>query len=52
MTPIVIPSLEPDDRLLKLIEQLYNAKLGPIVLVDDGSPSGGGISAILCNSRK
>lgn len=42
MTPIVIPSLEPDDRLLKLIEQLYNAKLGPIVLVDDGSPSGGG----------
>lgn len=37
MIPIVIPSLEPDDRLLELLEQLYTAHLGPVVLIDDGS---------------
>lgn len=35
--PIIIPSLEPDDRFLNIIEKLYNAKLGPLVVVNDGS---------------
>lgn len=35
--PIIIPSYEPDDRLLVSLEELKKAKLGPIVLVNDGS---------------
>ena len=37
MIPIIIPSLEPDERLVELLRQLKQAKMGPIVLVDDGS---------------
>lgn len=35
--PLIIPSFEPDNRLLELLEELYSAKLNPIILVDDGS---------------
>lgn len=35
--PIIIPSLQPDDRLLGIVRALAEAQLGPIVLVDDGS---------------
>ncbi|WFR62322.1 hypothetical protein P9222_29560 [Paenibacillus amylolyticus] len=34
---ILIPSYEPDVRLLNLVLQLQTFKLGPIVIVDDGS---------------
>jgi putative flippase GtrA len=34
---ILIPSYEPDVRLLNLVMQLQTFKLGPIVIVDDGS---------------
>jgi len=34
---ILIPSYEPDARLLNLVMQLQTFKLGPIVIVDDGS---------------
>lgn len=37
IVPIIIPSLEPDDRLTQLVRALAEAQLGPIVLVDDGS---------------
>ncbi|MBD5094051.1 MAG: glycosyltransferase [Subdoligranulum sp.] len=37
IVPIIIPSLEPDDRLTQLVRALAEAKLGPIILVDDGS---------------
>lgn len=36
---ILIPSYEPDVRLLNLVLQLQTFKLGPIVIVDDGSGS-------------
>lgn len=35
--PVIIPSLEPDDRFLKLLSDLSLQKIGPIVVVDDGS---------------
>lgn len=35
--PIIIPSYEPDERLITLIKDLKFAKLGPVVIVDDGS---------------
>lgn len=35
--PIIIPSLEPDDRLLILLENLNNAGLDNIVIINDGS---------------
>ena len=35
--PIIIPSYEPDERLLKLLDGLQDNKLEPIVIVDDGS---------------
>ncbi|MDO5540470.1 MAG: glycosyltransferase family 2 protein [Eubacteriales bacterium] len=35
--PIVIPSYEPDGNLIKLLEDLKDAGLGPVILVDDGS---------------
>lgn len=37
IVPIIIPSLEPDERLTQLVRALAEAQLGPIVLVDDGS---------------
>ena len=37
MTPIVIPSYEPDERLLQLLETLKAGSRGPVVIVDDGS---------------
>ena len=39
LIPIIIPCLEPDDRLITTIEKLYTEQLGPIVVVDDGSGS-------------
>ena len=37
MTPIVIPSYEPDERLLQLLETLKAGSQGPVVIIDDGS---------------
>lgn len=37
---ILIPSYEPDVRLLNLVLQLQTFKLGPIVIVDDGGGPG------------
>ena len=37
--PIVIPSLEPDDRLLDFLSKLKQAGFEDIVLVNDGSAS-------------
>ncbi len=37
MIPILIPSLEPDERLPALLAALHKAALGPVVLIDDGS---------------
>lgn len=45
---ILIPSYEPDVRLLNLVLQLQTFKLGPIVIVDDGSgPEYRGFSRLL-----
>lgn len=38
-TVIIIPSLEPDEKLVNLIENLTQAGLSEILLVDDGSGS-------------
>lgn len=35
--PVLIPSYEPDDRLIKLIEELDSSDVYPIIIVDDGS---------------
>jgi glycosyltransferase involved in cell wall biosynthesis len=35
--PIVIPSYEPNERLIKLLNELNEAGLGPIIIVNDGS---------------
>ena len=35
--PLIIPSLEPDEKLPRLLEQLHAAGIRNIVLVDDGS---------------
>lgn len=35
--PIVIPAYEPDERLIKLLEELKMNKLQPVIVVDDGS---------------
>ena len=37
LVPIIIPSYEPDERLIDIIKDLVEADLTPIVLVDDGS---------------
>lgn len=34
---IVIPAYEPDNRLLKLLEDLNSQNIGPVIIVDDGS---------------
>ena len=35
--PIIIPSFEPDEKLLKLLQQLRDAGIVNIIVVDDGS---------------
>ncbi|MDE6946929.1 MAG: glycosyltransferase family 2 protein, partial [Anaeroplasmataceae bacterium] len=35
--PVVIPSLEPDERFLKLLEDLYINNISPIIVINDGS---------------
>ncbi|MDO4536862.1 MAG: bifunctional glycosyltransferase family 2/GtrA family protein [Coriobacteriales bacterium] len=35
--PIVIPAFEPDERLLDLLRDLNALRMGPVILVDDGS---------------
>ena len=35
--PIVIPSYEPDERLIMLLNDLNAASLGPVIIVNDGS---------------
>lgn len=35
--PIIIPAYEPDDRLIFLLNTLNENKIGPIIIVDDGS---------------
>lgn len=35
--PVIIPSYEPDDRFLVLLEELKAANLSPVVVVNDGS---------------
>ena len=35
--PIIIPAYEPDEKLIKLLSELKNAELSPVILVDDGS---------------
>lgn len=37
LIPIVIPSYEPDERFPVILEQIKQAGLGPVVVVDDGS---------------
>lgn len=37
LIPIVIPSYEPDDRLIALLEDLENKNMGPVIIVNDGS---------------
>lgn len=37
MIPIVIPSYEPDERFPAILEDLRQAGMGPVVVVDDGS---------------
>lgn len=37
MIPILIPAYEPDEKLIRLVEDLKRSSLGPIVIVNDGS---------------
>ena len=37
IVPIVIPSYEPDERLIDLLKELKKEKMGPIIIVNDGS---------------
>ena len=37
MIPIVIPAYEPDQRLINLLQDMLDKKLGPVIIVDDGS---------------
>lgn len=37
MIPIVIPSLQPDERFPLILKDIKEAGLGPVVVVDDGS---------------
>ncbi len=37
IVPIIIPSLEPDERLTALVQKLTEAGLSPVILLDDGS---------------
>ena len=40
MIPIVIPSYEPDERFPAILQEIKQAGLGPVVVVDDGSGDG------------
>ncbi|MBO4457342.1 MAG: bifunctional glycosyltransferase family 2/GtrA family protein [Butyrivibrio sp.] len=35
--PVIIPAYEPDEKLIKLVSELVEEKVEPIVVVDDGS---------------
>ena len=35
--PIVIPSYEPDERLIDLLHDLDNKAMGPVIIINDGS---------------
>ena len=37
LVPIVIPSYEPDDRLIALLEDFEAKGMGPVIIVNDGS---------------
>ena len=37
LVPIVIPSYEPDDRLIALLHDLDDKEMGPVIIVNDGS---------------
>ena len=37
MTPIIIPAYEPDTRMIDLLETMKERRLGPVIIVDDGS---------------
>ncbi len=37
LVPIVIPSYEPDERLIALLHDLDEKKMGPVIIVNDGS---------------
>ena len=37
LVPIVIPSYEPDDRLIALLHDLDAKEMGPVIIVNDGS---------------
>ena len=37
LVPIVIPSYEPDDRLISLLEDFDQKGMGPVIIVNDGS---------------
>ena len=37
LVPIVIPSYEPDGRLISLLEDLDSKGMGPVIIVNDGS---------------
>jgi len=37
MIPVIIPSYEPDDRLITLLDEFREAGLTDVILVDDGS---------------
>ena len=35
--PIIIPSYEPDEKLIILLEKLKNSDVKDIIVIDDGS---------------
>ena len=37
MIPIIIPAYEPDEKMIKLLDELKKAELSPVIIVDDGS---------------
>lgn len=37
LVPIVIPSYEPDDRLISLLHDFDDKAMGPVIIVNDGS---------------
>ena len=40
LIPVIIPAYEPDDKLIKLIDDLNAKEISPVVVVDDGSDVG------------
>ena len=37
LVPIIIPSYEPDERLIALLHDLDKKEMGPVIIVNDGS---------------